>query len=158
MNNTYLWEGLPVTALAMRTFMERMEPAAIDRPTHTDRFSPREVVAHMADWEPRLLDRMKTAASSPGSRVEAYDEGELAVQNAYDKSDWRDQLNLFEKSRLETIAFLKGLTNEHFDKKFVHPERGDVTIEDQAAMMLGHDLYHLDQLSEVLERSGLCAA
>lgn len=152
MNNTYLWEGLPVTASVMRTFMDGMDASAIDRPTHPDRFSPREVIAHMADWEPRLLDRMKKAASSPGSRVEAYDEGELAVANSYDRSDWREQLDLFEKSRLETISFLKSLANEDYDKKFVHPERGEVTIEDQAAMMLGHDQYHLDQLSEVLAR------
>jgi len=153
MNNTYLWEGLPITASVMRTFMDRMDAAAIDRPTHPDRFSPREVVAHMADWEPRLLERMKKAASSPGSRVEAYDEGELAVTNYYDRSDWREQISIFEESRNETIAFLKELTSEDFDKKFVHPERGEVSIEDQAAMMLGHDQYHLDQLSEVLEKS-----
>jgi len=152
MNNTYLWEGLPVTASVMRTFMERVDQAAIDRPTHTDRFSPREVVAHMADWEPRLLERMKIASSSPGCKIEAYDEGELAVQNAYDKSDWRAQLHTFESARKETIAFLKGLSSEDYDKKFVHPERGEVTIEDQAAMLLGHDQYHLDQLSEMMEK------
>ena len=153
MNNTYLLEGLPVAASVMRTFMERMNAAVVDRPTHPDRFSPREVVAHMADWEPRLLARMKAAAGAPGSRVEAYDEGELAVRNAYDKSDWRAQLDVFDNARKETISFLKGLTNEDFDKKFVHPERGEVSIEDQAAMMLGHDQYHLDQLSEVMEKT-----
>lgn len=150
MNNAYLWEGLPVTAGVIRTFMDRMDPAAIDRPTHPDRFSPREVIAHFADWEPILLERMKKAASAPGSRVEAYDEGEMAIRNAYEKSDWKAKLQEFEKARLETIAFLKGLSAEDFDKQFVHPERGNVTIEDQAAMLLGHDLYHLDQLSDVL--------
>ena len=152
MNNTYLWEGLPVTASVMRKFMDRMDAATIDSATHPYRFSPREVVAHMADWEPRLLQRMKTAAVQPGGGVEAYDEGQLAEQNAYANSDWRNQLDAFENSRKETIAFLKGLPNEDYDKHFVHPERGDVTIEDQAAMMLGHDLYHLDQLSEVMTR------
>ena len=153
MNNTYLWEGLPVTAGVIRTFMERLDSAAIDRPTHPDRFSPREVIAHFADWEPILLERMKRAASAPGSVVDAYDEGELAIRNAYDKSDWNAKLQEFENARIETITFLKGLSQGDFDKTFLHPERGAVTIEDQAAMMLGHDLYHLDQLSEVLEKS-----
>ena len=158
MNNTYLWEGLPVTAGVICTFMERMDPAAIDRPTHPDRFSPREVIAHFADWEPIVLERLQRAAAHPGSSVEAYDEGELAERNAYSQSDWREQLRSFEKARKETITFLKGLSEEDFDKEFVHPERGNVTIEDQAAMMLGHDQYHLDQLSEVLERSRVGAA
>lgn len=153
MNNTYLWEGLPVTASVLRTFMERIDQAAIDRPTHPYRFSPREVIAHMADWEPLLLDRMKKAAASPGAAVEAYDEGELAERNAYANLDWRKGLDAFENSRKETIAFLKGLASEDYDKHFVHPERGDVTIEDQAAMLLGHDQYHLDQLSEVMVRA-----
>ena len=33
-----------------------------------------------------------------------------------------------------------------------HAERGAMTLEDQANMLLGHDLYHIDQLSEFWPR------
>ena len=32
------------------------------------------------------------------------------------------------------------------DDERVHPERGEMAVEDQANMLLGHDLYHIEQL------------
>jgi hypothetical protein len=31
-----------------------------------------------------------------------------------------------------------------------HPERGSMSFNDQANMLLGHDLYHVDQVSALL--------
>ncbi len=36
-------------------------------------------------------------------------------------------------------------------KAIVHSERGQMTTYDQANMMLGHDMYHIEHLSQYLE-------
>jgi hypothetical protein len=152
MNNAYLFHGLQGSLPVFELLVSKLRPDQLDVPTHPDRFTPREVVAHLADWEPILLERMKTAKSNPGAPIPAYDEGEMAIQNRYSEKDVQAQLSAFKKLRGETIGFLRSLSKEDWEKHYRHPEQGLKSIEDLSAMMVGHDQYHLDQLSEVVAR------
>lgn len=147
MNNAYLFEGLPAGPQTVRILMEGLPAENLDNPTHPGRFSPREVVAHLADWEPRLAARIRSAIESQGVAVDVWDEGELAIENGYAQSDWRSEVERFCEAREETIRMLRSLDAESFQRTFRHPERGLMTIEDQAAFLLGHDLYHIEQLA-----------
>ncbi len=149
MNNAYLLEGLESGPKTLEILLNRIPEEAMDRPTHPDRFTPREVAAHLADWEPRLRGRIQTALDHPDAEVPVWDEGELAEENRYGESDWRKELDRFRSERAETIRLLKSLKPEEFGRTFRHPERGLMKIEDQAAFFLGHDLYHASQLSSV---------
>ncbi len=149
--NSYLFPGLQVSPVIIERLMERVHPDRMDLPTHPGRFSPREVAAHLADWEPILLGRMKSCKESPGATIQGLDEGVLAVEHGYAASDWREQCRLFAKAREETIAWLKTLGEADWDLQGIHSERGRITIGDQANALLGHDLYHVEQLSHVIE-------
>jgi hypothetical protein len=152
MNNAYLLQGLESTSRVLTLLLNRLDVNATDIATGPGRFSPREVIAHLADWEPIFLARMRKAIGQPGIAVEAFDEGELAQTNRYAEKDWQEELVRFDRARRETIAFLRELSPDQWDVAFLHPENGPMTIDDQAAMLLGHDHYHLEQLSEVLDR------
>jgi hypothetical protein len=115
-----------------------------------DRFTPREVIAHLADWEPIMLARMQSAVAHPGAAIEASDEGQMAEEHNYRGSDPKEQLKLFAARRAETIAWLRALPREAWDLSFLHPERGLQSIEDQANLFVGHDVYHGEQLSASL--------
>jgi hypothetical protein len=120
-----------------------------DRPD-PDRFSVREVIAHLADWEPILLDRMRTAIEQPDAPVEGMDEGQRALDQNYAATDVWQQLALLVERRKETAEFLRSLAPEEMQRAFVHRERGRMTVEDQANMLLGHDLYHIEQISALV--------
>lgn len=115
-----------------------------------DRFNLTEMVAHLADWEDLFLDRMRLAHEHPGSRVEIYDEGARAIEKHYGTRDIQHEMDVFENRRRDTLDFLRSLSPEDFGKTFIHPERGEMKIADQANMLLGHDLYHLEQASQYL--------
>lgn len=150
MNNAYLFEGLGAGRDALLA-IARLVPAALwDTPTGAGRFTPREVVAHLADWEPRLRDRISAALLESGARVDVWDEGELAVLNRYSECDYLGELSRFVSERTLTIELLQSLDKVDFDRTFTHPEKGLMTIDDQAAFLMGHDLYHLDQLTATL--------
>ena len=38
----------------------------LDDRSETDRFTPREVIAHLADWEQVILDRVPRSTGKPG--------------------------------------------------------------------------------------------
>jgi hypothetical protein len=148
--NPYLIPGLESGPTIVERLVAAVPADHWDVPTAQDRFTPREVIAHLADWEPELLKRMQTAKSSPGAEVKAYDEGAWAVEHGYGSSDPKEQAALFRSRRSQTVAWLKALDPEDWKLTFLHPEQGIKTIYDLACMMLGHDLYHVEQLSGVV--------
>ena len=153
MNNPYLLKSLRDGIDAIEMIVRLLPADRLDIPTEEGRFSPREVVAHMADWEPRLRARLEGAKAQPGVAVLVWDEGELATENRYSESNLDEQIELLESEREKTISFLRSLGADDWRLHFQHPEYGRLTIEDQASFFLGHDAYHLEQLSSVLASS-----
>jgi len=149
--NPYLIGELLDGPVIIKSLIRQITGPKLDQPTEPGRFSPREVVAHLADWEPVFLERMQSAVGGSCPSVQVYDEADWAIEHGYGKSDVLAQADLFRDRRQDTIDFLKTLTPEQWKLTFNHPERGELSIEDQGNMLLGHDLYHIRQLMEVLE-------
>lgn len=150
--HAYLYLGLEAGPRTIRSLIRRIQRDNWDKPTHPDRFSPRYVVAHLADWEPISRGRMQTAANHPGAAVPGIDEVVRAEEQGYAKWDPIEQAEAFIQRRSETIAFLKSLKSEDWKKTSVHSERGEMSIYDYANMELGHDLYHVVQLCAALDK------
>ncbi len=146
MNNPYLLPGLRLSPKTVqhisRTVPERLWDTALE----PDRFTFREAIAHLADWEPILRERVKTALESPGATVEGIDEGHLAVQKRYSESDPVAQADLFATEREITVRLVQSLQPKDWNRTISHVEKGVMTVADQVTMLLGHDIYHLEQL------------
>lgn len=112
------------------------------------RFTLREAMAHMADWEPILRGRIETALRNPGAQVEAYDESARAEEMKYCDTDPLEQLDKFAEQREITIKVLELAPN--VDSPLIHPEKGKMTVADIANTMVGHDLYHIEHLTHYL--------
>jgi len=151
--NPYLLKGLEVTLKSIERITEEFRPGAFDIRPDQKRFSMREVIAHLADWEPIFLGRMKRALEAPGSTIESYNEEERAIQEDYASKSPHEQMNVWKTERRKTIDFLESISSEDWKKTVEHPERGALTIEDIAHTLVCHDLYHLEQLQEMLDAS-----
>lgn len=149
--NPYLFPGLERSPQIMRDLFALIPGDLLDVPTYPERFTPREVIAHLADWESVLRDeRLVEPARNPGCAVSAYDEGDRAIDRGYSGLDVATQLEIFAAERAKTIAFLKGLDPEAWLATMVHPERGEMTVSDVANSLVGHDAYHVEQLVHVI--------
>ena len=147
----YLLKGLPLGPILVRRFAERIPAYQLDHCFEPDRFTTREVVAHLADWEVLFRTRMELALESPGSKIQVHEEGERAISERYCDLDLQQQLNKFEAEREKTTALIAGLSPEQLRAPYLHPAFGVMHVEDQANMLLGHDLYHVEQLSAYLD-------
>lgn len=145
----YTIQGLAFAPTILERMFVRIPDGRMDE-RQGDRFTPREVIAHMADWEPIFLSRMQTAIDSPGATVMVFDEEELAREHRYAEQDPMDSLARFRRARLETVTWLLGLAPEDFRRQIHHPERGTLTIDDQAMVVYAHDAYHFEQLAVFL--------
>jgi hypothetical protein len=149
--NPYLLPTIEFGPVVVRRLITLIPRDQLDVSLDEGRFTPRQVVAHLADWEPILRQRIATACSQPGSTIEAYDEVAMAAERGYSQSDPVEQLEIFERERQVTARFLRTLEGEVWSNAVRHPERGDQTTEDLANLLLGHDLYHIEQLSAYLD-------
>lgn len=146
----YLYPGLELGPKALAALVAAIPESKLDVPTADERFSVREVVAHLADWEPILRGRIQSAVETPGSTVEAYDEGEIAKAKGYSGWAIEPSMALYAAERAKTIEFVRTITAPEWENAVLHPERGRMTAYDLANMLLGHEIYHLEQVSRML--------
>jgi DinB superfamily len=144
--NFYLIPGLEKGPIVL-TRIASMVPASLwDTPTGPGRFTLREVAAHMAEWEPIMRGRIEIAAAKPGAILKVYDEEQMAIDGAYHTLDPLEQLQKFTHERAITTALIKALEPSCLKNIVMHPERGEVSAEDLANFLIGHDMYHIEQL------------
>ncbi len=151
--NPYLVPALKMTPELTRRLLAEFAPGQIDLRPDPDRFTVREAIAHLADWEPILRDRIRTAVESPGSTIMGMDESERAKTERYAESDPNERLEAWSEERLRTVEYVSSLSAADFSKLAVHSERGEVSASNLANMIPCHDIYHLDHLVWLLDTS-----
>ncbi len=142
----YLVLGLEKGAQAMGRVVALIPDSSLDLSIAEGRFTPREVIAHLADWEPILRHRIEAALAQPGILIAVYDEEQMAIDHAYQLSNVKEQLALFIAERTKTVELVRSLNDADRLVPYQHPESGTMKVQDQIDMLLGHDLYHLEQL------------
>lgn len=149
--NPYLIQGLRLSPVALARLLGAIPVGQYDLAREAGRFTPREVIAHLADWEPILRGRIQQGAAHSGAAIETYDESARALEQNYAGCDVREATNRFRAEREHTVAVVEALSPADLAKTILHPERGPLTVADLAEMILGHDVYHIEQLSAYLE-------
>lgn len=147
--NPYLVRALEHTVGMMRDHLSQFSPSEFDLRPDPERFSLREVICHLADWEPIMLARMKVGVDTTGGAIQAFDEGQMAIDHDYASKDPMIVISDWEASRDKTIAFVEALSEEQMANEVVHPERGRMTVSDIANMIVCHDIYHLEQVASM---------
>ena len=150
MNNPYLLVGLRKTPVILREMVAKINPERFDEHPDPERFSLREVICHMADWEPIFLERLIGTVNEPNFTIISYDEGEFVISRNYAAQQIDATVERFAEERQMVIQYLEGLSAADWNKIGQHPERGKMTVYDQANMLLGHDLYHIEQFALLL--------
>lgn len=123
------------------------------KPLGEDRFSIRESIAHLADWEPIWLMRAQRTLNEDKPNLPGIDEGELAIKNDYANSDPQESLRRYRESRKELVELFRGLSDEQWHRTFTRDDVGEVTLFELAAMILGHDGYHFRHTLEAATAS-----
>jgi len=150
MGNAYLLSGLHNGPLIVKWIVERAPMEIYDTRTDPERFTFREIIAHLVDWEPIVVSRMRQTIERPGSVLIVWDEAQRAVDGKYGETDPREQAEKLIVLRQETIRFLQDEASGNWDATVTHPERGPQSLYDMANLELGHDTYHVEQLLQFL--------
>ncbi len=102
----------------------------------------RQLVHHMADSHMNAYIRMKLAATEDRPAIKTYEEALWAELPEAKSGPIEMSLALLDALHTRWTAFLRALPEDAFRRPFVHPEWGEVTIEESIVMYAWHCRHH----------------
>lgn len=114
-------------------------------------WAPVEVLCHLRDIEETFLGRFETILAQDDPKFLAVDPDRWATERQYLRNDAGEAVAAFRKRRQESLAWLRRLTPDQFERGGIHATRGRLTIDNFLTMLAWHDDNHLDQLKRGLE-------
>jgi uncharacterized damage-inducible protein DinB len=145
---TYLLSALEAAPDILNYLLRDLDNAEADFRSDPERFSIREVVAHLAEWDAIFLQRMKRTRDENHPTLVQYDEGQLALDHDYAHTSVSEQMRLHGQRRSLLTEFLRSLSAEEWQRSCLHPRAGRLTLEALATLVALHDAYHVRQITE----------
>ena len=149
----YVLLGLEGTPQVVETLLHALpadDPRWNARPD-PERFTLREIVAHLADWEPIFLGRIERIRDEDMPFLPDVDEGKIAIENDYAHSDPHASFARFRRGRAAMLTALSALPPTAWEREGNRDPIGILTLENLAVLILGHDTYHTRQIAEWLK-------
>jgi uncharacterized damage-inducible protein DinB len=124
----------------------------LDTPYRTGGWTLRQVVHHVADSHMNCLTRFKLALTEENPTIKPYEEADWALLPDY-KLPAEPSLQMLEGIHLRWVALLEGLTEEQWNRTFMHPASGE-TLQLKKALALydWHSRHHLAQVTETVKK------
>ena len=146
----YLIKALEGTPVVLQSLIgEHSDSAAIwDRRPDPERFTLREILGHLADWETIWLERLQRMATGDHPFLPSVDEGLLAVAHDYAHSSPTHNFTRIRLGRDHLVTYLKAVPDDFWDLTGDREFVGVLTMQQQAYFILAHDAYHLRQVAE----------
>jgi hypothetical protein len=116
-----------------------------------ERWSLREIAAHLADSELAGAYRLRTVAADENPQTPAYDQVAWARTFGYARRKPSQSLDTFRRTRAENFELLRELPESAFERSSTHPEHGRVTLVDWLRIYAEHAEGHAQQMQSVRE-------
>jgi uncharacterized damage-inducible protein DinB len=126
-------------------------------PAREGEWTPAEVLAHLADHEVIVGARIRLVLSLQRPRLPVYGQAEFTRRFGQIR-DSRQSLDLFTTNRRATLAILQAAAPLDWERRGLHPVRGEETLRRTVEFVLRHDRGHLRQIREALQASEISSA
>lgn len=137
----------------LRAAVAGLSDKQLDTPYREGGWTIRQVVHHFADSHANCFVRFKLAVTEDWPTIKPYHEAAWA-RTADSLMPIAPSLELVDGVHARLVALLESLTEEDFQKGYVHPERGRATLANTLAMYEWHTRHHLAHITSLKERMG----
>ena len=132
----------------LRQAIQGMSPAQLNAAPIPGKWSTRQVICHIADFEPVYADRIKRVIAEVEPLLLSGDPDLFAAKLAYDQRDLETELQLIEVVRRHLGSILRTLPAETFQRAGKHSSDGLLTIETLLTRITGHIPHHVKTIIE----------
>lgn len=120
----------------------------LDRKPIPGKWSTREVVCHLADFEPIYADRMKRVIAEHEPTLLSGDPDVFASRLAYANRDVEEELSLIDLTRRQLVRILRTLKPVDFQRRGIHSMDGPLTLETLLMRIAEHIPHHVRHIDE----------
>jgi hypothetical protein len=120
------------------------------------KWSTLEVVCHLADFDPILVERMKRILALPDvPLLLVADENDFQKALAYHDRDAENELALIDATRRQAAQIIRTLKPEQLQLTGCHNKKGIVTLEKVVQTAINHVPHHLKFVAEKRKALGI---
>ena len=139
----------------LRDTIAGMTPEQIDSAPIPGKWSTRQVICHIADFEPVYADRIKRVIVEDTPLLMSGDPDLFAAKLGYGQRDIENELQLIEVVRQQVATILRTVPVETFQRIGKHSTDGPLTIEQLLTRITGHIPHHVRTIVEKRAALGL---
>ena len=140
-------EALTDTPTRIRELVHGWNDGQFERSYAEGKWTARQVLIHLAQTELALTTRARFAITQPGYAAQAFSQNDWMPID--DHAGARAALDAYTSLRQMNLAMWKSLSDEQRNRRFTHPEYGELTVWWIAAQLAGHDIHHFKQLERI---------
>jgi len=134
--------------------LEGLKPEQLDTPYRPGGWTVRQVVHHLPDSHMNAFTRFKLALTEDEPTIKPYNEARWAELADARNAPIGPSLALLDSLHNRWVVLMRSLTPADWARKFRHPERGVVTLEDNLGMYAWHGRHHVAHITSLRERNG----
>lgn len=145
---------IAATPSALRGSIAGLTPWQLDTPYREAGWTVRQVVHHYADDHMNSYVRFKLALTENAPLIKGYSESAWAELPDARSGPVEPSLQLLAALHERWAEAWESLKETEWDRTFVHPKRGPVSLDELACLYAWHGLHHVAQVTALRERMG----
>lgn len=128
-----------------------LDDKQLDQPYRDGSWTLRQLVHHISDSHNHAYNRIRWALTEDSPVIKAYNQDAFAEMKDYKTAPISWSLKHIEVIHYKLDSILSSLTEEQWNRYFVHPETNtQVTIKEMAQTYSWHSLHHYMHLKNAL--------
>jgi len=127
----------------LRHAVKGLTEAQLDTPYREGGWTVRQVIHHVPDSHMNAFIRFKLALTEDEPVIKPYDEASWARLNDAVDAPVETSLRLLESLHERWVVLLDGIAETGWKRRFVHPELGPVSLENNLALYAWHGDHHV---------------
>lgn len=132
----------------LRNMVSDMTPEQLRARPVAGKWSTMEVLAHLADYEPVIAERIQRVVALDNPAILASDENLYAKELFYHERDVETELAVIEAIRNKMAGIIAKLSPEQLARQGVHSVKGPMTLEKIISMGGNHLAHHMKFIAE----------
>ena len=125
----------------------------LDTPYRDGGWTPRQVVHHLADSHMNAYLRFRWLITEDHPTIKTYDQDVWAVLPD-SRLPVDSSIAILEGLHHRWAVMLDALPDDAWSRRGMHPERGEVTLDDLLEIYSGHGAHHAGQITDLRARKG----
>ena len=138
---------------ALRKAVESLSDSQLDTPYRDGGWTVRQVVHHLADSHANAYLRCKWVASENGTTLKTYDQDAWAAF-ADSTIPIACSLTMLDGLHERWTAFLRTVPQHSWSYRAIHPERGEISLDDLLDIYSDHGENHVKQITDLRAGKG----